>query len=342
VLHLGWAYGSVKVMADEIFRDRFRGTQPAPEVISVPVESASYGEDGAGLVDGVGVFLASLPADDVPATAVIDHVFSNTGAVCPVAPLIRVLRAAGVRFVIVDGAHGPLQLPLEESDGGGLEALGADVYCANLHKWVSAVPGVGFVYLGTALAREHVRPVVISHGYRGGIHSANSWDGTRDYAGALSVVAALDLIEDLGGAAAVRRSMRSILASAVQSLVEAWGTETLVPMSNYATMATVRLPCRAARSATGTVATEMAVKGAADGAEVESAASSRVYNSADAKAVQDALFGEHAIECPVKCIEGALYVRISAHIYNTPQDYAALARAGLKAVERIQPHGGDY
>lgn len=36
---------------------------------------------------------------------------------------------------------------------------------------------------------------------------------------------------------------------------------------------------------------------------------------------------EHAIECPVKCIAGRLFVRISCHVYNVRSDYEALAAA---------------
>jgi hypothetical protein len=46
--------------------------------------------------------------------------------------------------------------------------------------------------------------------------------------------------------------------------------------------------------------------GAAGGPADEAAAT-----SADAKWVQDSLHYKHRIECPVKCIAGLLYVRIS-------------------------------
>jgi hypothetical protein len=42
---------------------------------------------------------------------------------------------------------------------------------------------------------------------------------------------------------------------------------------------------------------------------------------------QDLLHHEHNIECPVKCLGGALYVRISAAPYNVLADYEALAQA---------------
>jgi selenocysteine lyase/cysteine desulfurase len=41
---------------------------------------------------------------------------------------------------------------------------------------------------------------------------------------------------------------------------------------------------------------------------------------------QEILHHEHAIEVPVKCLEGRLYVRVSAHIYNTIDQYQHLAR----------------
>jgi selenocysteine lyase/cysteine desulfurase len=43
--------------------------------------------------------------------------------------------------------------------------------------------------------------------------------------------------------------------------------------------------------------------------------------------MQDLLHAQHSIEVPVKCIQNTLYVRISAHIYNTLQDYQKLAEA---------------
>lgn len=42
---------------------------------------------------------------------------------------------------------------------------------------------------------------------------------------------------------------------------------------------------------------------------------------------QDVLHAQHSVECPVKCIQGVLYLRISAHIYNTVEDYHKVAAA---------------
>jgi selenocysteine lyase/cysteine desulfurase len=40
---------------------------------------------------------------------------------------------------------------------------------------------------------------------------------------------------------------------------------------------------------------------------------------------QEILHHEHKIEVPVKCLEGRLYLRVSAHIYNTLDQYQHLA-----------------
>jgi hypothetical protein len=49
----------------------------------------------------------------------------------------------------------------------------------------------------------------------------------------------------------------------------------------------------------------------------------------DAEKLQNFLF-ERRIECPIKAVQGRLYVRISAHVYNRLADYETLADAVLQ------------
>lgn len=42
------------------------------------------------------------------------------------------------------------------------------------------------------------------------------------------------------------------------------------------------------------------------------------------------LHSRYKVEVPIKTIQDTLYVRISAHIYNTLQDYEVLAAAVLE------------
>ena len=56
-----------------------------------------------------------------------------------------------------------------------------------------------------------------------------------------------------------------------------------------------------------------------------------VATSSQAKLVQDWLYG-HGFEVPVKCVNGRLCVRISAHIYNDLAQYERLAVLVASAV----------
>jgi len=51
---------------------------------------------------------------------------------------------------------------------------------------------------------------------------------------------------------------------------------------------------------------------------------------------QDLLHGRFKIEVPIKTIQSTLYVRISAHIYNTLEDYKVLA-AAVKELQQQPP-----
>lgn len=63
-------------------------------------------------------------------------------------------------------------------------------------------------------------------------------------------------------------------------------------------------------------------------------------NTHSPHAPQDLLHHHHAVECPVKCVQGVLYVRVSAHVYNTRRDYEVLAQAVLAVRESMQRQEG--
>ena len=116
----------------------------------------------------------------------VSHIASPTALVLPVAEICAAARAAGA-LAIVDGAHAPGQLPLD------LEALGADVYAGNCHKWLGAPKGAGFLWARPEHQRW-IEPLVISWGYGADRTFADrhGWQGTRDPAAALTIPAAIE------------------------------------------------------------------------------------------------------------------------------------------------------
>ena len=101
--------------------------------------------------------------------------------VLPVEEIVARARALGL-VTIVDGAHAPAQVPVD------LDALGADFYSGNAHKWLCAPKGAGFLHVRPE-HQERVDAAIVSWGYaRGSTFSQRiEMQGTRDPAAWLAV-----------------------------------------------------------------------------------------------------------------------------------------------------------
>lgn len=135
----------------------------------------------------------ALWAGVTPQTRVIflSHITSPTALTFPVAEICRRARQEGI-LTVIDGAHAPGQIPLD------LEAIGADVYTGNLHKWLGAPKGAAFLYVRPE-EQEWIESVIVSWGWgsTGEIVETtfverNEWQGTRDLAPFLTVPAAIE------------------------------------------------------------------------------------------------------------------------------------------------------
>jgi len=219
---------------------------------------------------------------------------------------VAACHAAGVP-VLVDGAHAPGALPL------ALDALGADWYVGNLHKWAMAPRGTGVLCVGRDAAERAVRapgralhPAVISWGLDQGLSQEFDWTGTRDPSGWLCAPAGLGFMRDTLGLAAMRDWNHTLAMTAAQALSRAWcGQDWAVPEACVGSMVTVRLPA----------ALSEALGGGPDGAT----------------RVKDALLFDHGIEAQVLAIRGQLALRWSAQVYNEAADIERL----LAAVDAI-------
>ncbi|EFN57782.1 hypothetical protein CHLNCDRAFT_21267, partial [Chlorella variabilis] len=280
-------YGSVKKMLAVVAEQT--GAQHVQHTVQLPLSSAE---------ELVAQVAAAMPAGTK--LAVFDAVTSNTAIRLPIQQLVQLCHSRGVE-VLVDGAHALGMLPLD------LHALAADYFVTNCHKWLCAPRGSAFLHVQPR-HQAHVRPLIISHGKQSpslarpsaqavGFVSEFIWDGCRDYAPLLAVSTALRAWRQLGPEA-VRSYQRQLLHQAVALLTQAWDTGTLVPLDMCGSMALVQLP-------------DACLAAAQSAAEHISTAAAPGATSADGKWVQDSLHYQHHVECPIKCINGCLYARIS-------------------------------
>ena len=324
ILYLDVSYGSVKKMV------KHYSNQVGGSVVDIPfqdqclpLEATSRDEAESIFADAFEKAIDSAKKQGhivENALLILDHTTSNTAINIPIEALAHRAKEHGM-LVLVDGAHGLLA---QDLDMAILEEGGVDFYVGNCHKWLSAPRGAAILYCPNAQLRDSVLrlPPSISHGVDDGYLSRFLWDGCRDYSAQLCLPLVLEHWNRIG-TDNVRHEMRDTLSNAIKVLMSLWHPHvrgismeelsaagiTVAPMPMHSPMAVVRLPDNiSGNPKTG---------------------NSAIRTSADAKQMQDFLY-QNGVECPVKCIGGVLYVRISCHIYNTMEEYERLGRAVLQ------------
>ncbi|MCK1388908.1 aminotransferase class V-fold PLP-dependent enzyme [Bradyrhizobium sp. 21] len=135
----------------------------------------------------------ALEANPKTRLLLLTHVSHRTGLVMPVAEIARMAKAKGVD-IILDAAHSWGQMDFRVGE------LGVDFVGFNLHKWIGAPVGVGFLYIRKDRLADIDRDMgdedFAQDDIRSRVHT-----GTVNFATVLTVPAAVALHQQIGAAA---------------------------------------------------------------------------------------------------------------------------------------------
>jgi len=227
----------------------------------------------------------------------VSHLTSTTALIFPLAELCARARERGI-LTLVDGAHAPGHVPL------ALDALGADFYTGNCHKWLCAPKGSAFLH-AQAAHHERLHALVTSWGYVAGsqghtgfdaytgttvLERRLQWQGTRDIAAWLAVPAALDFLRQHDWKQ-VRARCHEAAVALMHRVARHHGLAPIGQDSDFGQMVPLPVPHQ------------------------------------DAAALRARLFDHHRIEVPVTQHAGRTFVRVSVQGYNTDDDLMALEAA---------------
>lgn len=232
---------------------------------------------------------------------VVSHITSPTAIRFPVERIVRRAHELGI-LAIVDGAHAPGQVELD------LDALDADYYTGNCHKWLCAPKGAGFLYVRPE-HQQSLEPLVVSWGYNPDTRSEKplqdyfEWVGTADPAAFLSVPAAIEF-QAQHDWPQVRRDAHTLLAQARERIAALTGLPQVTPDSTdwWVQLCAIPIPAQAS-----TTTTELNTR----------------------------LREEFQVEAPFTEFNGSRFVRVSIQAYNSPQDIDRLV-AGLGSLLALQ------
>jgi len=247
-------------------------------------------------------FVEDFWAGVTPCTRVIciSHITSPTAIIFPVEDIIQRARAAGI-LTIIDGAHVPGQIPLQ------LDSLGADFYGGNLHKWLCAPKGAGFLYARPEM-QHLLKPLVVSWGYESEAPSGsnfidyNDWWGTRDHSAFLTVAAAIQFQKE-NDWDSVRESCHQLVREAQTRICELTGVAPLHSPADswFAQMAAAPLPA-----------------------------------DTDLVTLKARLYDESKIEVPFVSWNRNKLIRVSVQGYNTARDIDMLIRALARLLPEVR------
>jgi isopenicillin-N epimerase len=234
----------------------------------------------------------------------LDHIPSNHPFIMPIDKIASIER--GDRLLIVDAAHTLGSFRRFSFDS---YFKNVDLLFTNCHKWFCGPKGTALLYKNEKLdcKNVHIRSAVLSHGFQNGFNSDFIWSGLKDYSNFVGLYSNLELWENcLGGFELAIDYCNKLAHQAAIYLKDLWGTNLLVKDVNLcSSLLCIQLPNNFLSKLIFEV-------------------NNLSYDQAEL--IQNYFYHEHKIEVPIKCIQNKLYVRISAHIYNSMCDYEFLGK----------------
>ena len=226
----------------------------------------------------------------------ISNICYTTGTVLPVKEICAAARRHGI-LTVVDGAHAPGMIPLD------LQSIGCDFYCANLHKWLLAPLGAGFLYFAPN-QEDRLQPMVASWGWHYDRAKADERDefgstprirsfefeGSRDLCPWLTVPTAIDFHQEIGPEL-IRRRHRE-LSDRVRERFQGLPKLSLVTPEH---------------------------------AELRGGLTAYRLDPIDMTAFRKTMFETYRIEVPIIEHTEGNFLRVSTHFYNTEEEVDRLA-----------------
>ena len=225
------------------------------------------------------------------------HITSSTALIFPAAEICAAARERGIA-TFVDGAHAPGQIPVD------LDAINADFYVGNCHKWLCAPKGSAFLH---ARSEHHamLEANVFSWGYAEGTDEQTGfddflgttlferrmqWQGTQDISAWLAVPAALDF-QKRHDWPAVQVRCHALAKIALDKLTERFATQPIAEDEDWAQMVAIPIAAQ------------------------------------DPELLRKRLYEESRIEVPITAHGKQIFVRVSVQGYNTLDDIEHLLAA---------------
>lgn len=260
-------------------------------------------------IDSEATILERIESAILPNTtiALIDYITSATAIVFPIKEIIKLLQSKNIK-VIIDAAHAPGMIDFNIDD------LDADYFIANCHKWICSPKGSAFVYVNPRHQAEF-KPVFYSFHNDWDTDNARHWsnqfiwEGTKDYSAYFAVKDSLEFMPTLidGGWDAIKKHNRDLAIQGAKIIANKLSVSLPVPESMLGSI--VNIPISD---------------------DIIPIVKFNYYTS-----IKNELFDKYKIEVPTMLFPAPhQYVRVSAQLYNSIEQYEYLADSLMSIVNK--------